>query len=137
MAQNREDYERDLLVPGFNKKEVEAISVEATKKAIANGDIQLPPGGTKLYKHVLTNAQYSLSLISTASTKDTLKFDNNTNIVAYLWADGGGGFDNGIFKILDIRGNKYSYCLGQNSAEVTRTVITSIYADMTDTVTEL
>ena len=38
---------KDQLVPTFNKKEV----VEIVNKGIQEGEIEIPAGGTKLYKH--------------------------------------------------------------------------------------
>lgn len=61
-----------LPVPDFNKQEVEGIAVDAVKGAISKGDIPLPPGGTKLYKHMI-----SFNTTSSAYPNTTITFLSN------------------------------------------------------------
>ena len=54
------------LVPPFNKKEVKELAVEGVNEGIAEGKVNIPAGGTKLYHHyVKANDTHVLTIIST------------------------------------------------------------------------
>lgn len=62
---------KDQLVPTFNKKEV----AEVVNKGIQSGEIEIPSGGTKLYKHTITHAGPTIVIINledTSITKDNI-----------------------------------------------------------------
>lgn len=47
------------LVPPFNKKEVKELAVEGVNEGIAEGKVNIPAGGTKLYLHEIVLDQVS------------------------------------------------------------------------------
>jgi len=76
---------KKLEVPQFNKKEIEQISVNATKKAISDGEIS---AGAKLYKHTIVTQEakeemaFTIELITTTNTPKTIAtfFDDVVSI---------------------------------------------------------